>query len=94
MLRYGRTVSLTLLLPAAAVIVSLSVLTFSMRAVERELIALRHSLRRSAVTAVAADDLARATVTMRQRAAEQAADAQARITRRPRWWTQQPTDAR
>ena len=86
--------SLTLLLPAAAIVVALSVLTISLRAVERELIVLRSSLRRTNATAVAADDLARTSAAMRRRAAEQAADARNRITRRPRWWNQQGPDPR
>ena len=85
--------STTLLLPAVAVVIALGVLTLSMRAVERELVALRLALRRSTATSVAADDLARATAAMRRRAVEQADDARARLTRRPRWWSQQgPND--
>ncbi|MEM9465748.1 MAG: hypothetical protein AAGA90_10265 [Actinomycetota bacterium] len=86
--------SLTLLLPALAVVLALSALTLSLRAVEHELAALRVSLRRTSATAVAADDLARTTASVRQRAAVQAADAGNRVTRRPRWWSQQGPDPR
>ncbi len=86
--------SLTLLLPALAIVLAVSALTLSLRSVERELIALRSSLRRTNATAVAADDLARTTATVRRRAAEQAVDARNRITRRPRWWSQQGAEPR
>ena len=92
--RYRRSVSLTLLLPALAVGLAVTALTLSLRSVERELVSLRASLRRTSATAVAADDLARTTAAVRQRAAEQAVDARNRITRRPRWWSQQGAEPR
>ncbi|MEM9200095.1 MAG: hypothetical protein AAGC53_00465 [Actinomycetota bacterium] len=83
-----------LLLPALAIVVALAALTLSLRTVERELIALRISLRRTNATAVAVDDLARSTTAVRHRAVQQAAEARDRITRRPRWWNQQTPDPR
>ena len=56
---YGASVPLSLLLPALAVVLALGSLTVGLRTVERELGALRSSLRRSAATAVATDDLVR-----------------------------------
>ncbi len=84
----------TLLLPALAVVLALTVLTLSLRVLERELVALRRSLRRAAVTAVAVDDLGRTSANVRRQAAAQARETRDRITRRPRWWDQQRPDAR
>ena len=63
-------VSWTLLAPAAAIVVTLVALAWSMHRVELELAALRASLRRSRAAGVAIDELERetlATVTEAQR---------------------------
>ena len=77
------------MLPAVAVVIALVALTLSMRTLDRELQALRRSLRRSQVTAVATDDLARTAARVRQQAIGQATSARRRLTGRPRWWDQQ-----
>ncbi|MEM8708671.1 MAG: hypothetical protein AAGE98_19570 [Actinomycetota bacterium] len=82
--------ALTILLPAIAVVVALAALTIGLRTVEQELVALRHSLRRSTATAVATDDLTRASDQLRDRAERQYADARRRLGRRPRQWPQDP----
>ncbi|MEO0495232.1 MAG: hypothetical protein AAF081_17640 [Actinomycetota bacterium] len=85
---------LSLLLPALAVTIALGTLTVGLRAVERELVALRTSLRRTGATAVATDELVRASDHLTARAAEQYADARQRLGRRPRRWSQDPAGPR
>ncbi|MEQ8841390.1 MAG: hypothetical protein RIB98_10435 [Acidimicrobiales bacterium] len=53
--------SLTLLAPAAAIVVTLCMLAWSMHRIEGELAALRSSLRRSRAAGVAIDELRRET---------------------------------
>lgn len=62
-------------------IIALGTLTLGLRSVERELVALRLSLRRSGATAVAADELNRASTRLRIDALELAADARRRLRR-------------
>ena len=83
---------LSLLLPALAVVLALGSLTVGLRTVERELGALRSSLRRSAATAVATDDLVR--VDRLGEAVAQLEDARLRLGRRPRSWSQDPNGRR
>ena len=71
----------SLLLPALAVVGALVVLTLGLRRVEHEMTALRTSLRRSAATAVAADELRRTTAAVAERVVETEADARRRIHR-------------
>ncbi|MCH1452133.1 MAG: hypothetical protein VW037_04690 [Acidimicrobiaceae bacterium] len=85
---------LSLLLPALAVVLALGSLTVGLRAVERELGALRSSLRRSAATAVATDDLVRASDRLGERALAQIDDARLRLGRRPQSWSQDPNGRR
>ena len=85
---------LSLLLPALAVVLALGSLTVGLRAAERELSALRSSLRRSAATAVATDDLARAFDRLGERALAQIDDARLRLGRRPQSWSQDPNGRR
>jgi len=87
-------VPLSLLLPALAVILALGSLTVGLRTVERELGALRSSLRRSAATAVATDDLVRASDRLAERALAQIDDARLRLGRRPQSWSQDPNGRR
>lgn len=91
---YGASVPLSLLLPALAVILALGSLTVGLRTVERELGALRSSLRRSAATAVATDDLVRASDRLGERALAQIDDARLRLGRRPQSWSQDPNGRR
>ena len=65
---------LSLLLPALAVILALGSLTVGLRTVVRELGAIRSSMRRSAATAVATDDLVRASDRLGERALAQIDD--------------------
>ena len=73
----------SLLLPAVAVVGALVVLSLGLRRVEQEMSALRTSLRRTAATAVAADELRRTTAVVAQQVVETEADARRRL-RRPR----------
>jgi len=75
-------VTWTVLLPAFAVIGALGTLTVGMRSVERELVALRLSLRRTGATAIAADELGRASTELRINAVALQADAHHRLRRR------------
>ena len=84
----------SLLLPALAVILALGSLTVGLRTVGRELGALRSSLRRSAATAVATDDLVRASDRLSERALAQIDDARLRLGRRPQSWSQDPNGRR
>ena len=68
---YGAIVPFSLLLPALAVIIALGSLTLGLRSVERELGTLRSSLRRSTATAVATNDLVRASDQLSERALKQ-----------------------
>jgi len=70
------------LLPAFAVIGALGTLTVGMHRIERELVALRLSLRRAGTTAVAADELRRASTELRINAVALRADARLRLGRR------------
>ncbi|MAJ89589.1 MAG: hypothetical protein CL416_08400 [Acidimicrobiaceae bacterium] len=79
---------LLLLLPALAVVIALGGLTVGLRAVERELGALRLSLRRSAATAVATDDLMRASDRLVERALAEIDETRLRLGRRPQSWSQ------
>lgn len=85
---------LSLLLPALAVVLALCSLAVGLRTVERELGALRSSLRRSAATAVAADDLVRASDRLSERALAKIDDARLRLGRRPQSWSQDPNGRR
>jgi len=87
-------VPLSLLLPAFAMVLALGSLTVGLRAVERELGALRSSLRRSGATAVATDDLVRASDRLSERALAQIDDARLRLGRRPKSWSQDPNGRR
>ncbi len=69
----------TLLAPAMAVVLALMVLTLGLRRLEGEIVALRHALRRSGATAVAADELGRATGRLREHAVELESDARRRL---------------
>ena len=91
---YGASVPLSLLLPALAMVLALGSLTVGLRTVERELDALQSSLRRSAATAVAADDLVRASDRLRERALAQIDDARLRLGRRPQSWSHDPNGRR
>ena len=91
---YGAIVPSSLLLPALAVIIALGSLTLGLRSVERELGTLRSSLRRSAATAVATNDLVRASDQLSERALAQIDDARLRLGRRPQWWSQDPNGRR
>ena len=71
------------LLPALAVIGALGALTLGLRNVEREVVALRLSLRRSGATAVAADELHRSTTRLRLDTVDLASGVRHRL-RRPR----------
>lgn len=75
-------------------VLALGSLTVGLRAVERHLGALRSSLRRSAATAVATDDLVRASNRLGERALAQTSDARLRLGRRPRSWSQDPNRRR
>ena len=70
---------LTLLLPAVTVVIALVVLAFGLRRVERELVPLRRSLRRTSATAIAADELGRTTAHVAARAVEVEADVRRRV---------------
>lgn len=72
----------SLLLPAAAVVISLAVLAGSFRRVDRELVDLRLALRRSRATAVATDDLQRLTTAVATQAADIEREARTRVHRR------------
>ncbi|MDG1411529.1 MAG: hypothetical protein P8L46_12485 [Acidimicrobiales bacterium] len=73
--------SWTLLLPAGAVGFALIALALGLRLVERELISLRVSLRRSGASAVAAHDLQRTARQVQARGIEMRLDANRRVTR-------------
>ncbi len=81
----------SLLLPAFAVVAALVTLTLGLHRVEVELAALRTTLRRTAATAVAAEELRRATTTVAEQAIAVEADARHRV-HRP--WSRRPPDDR
>ncbi|MGB1681285.1 MAG: hypothetical protein ACPHFO_03005 [Acidimicrobiales bacterium] len=84
----------SLLLPALAVLIAVTALTLSLRTVGRELHQLRHALRRTAATAVAADDLSRSSAALRADTTQRANDARLRFSRRPQWWNQPAREPR
>ncbi len=75
-------VTLSLLLPAVAVVITLVALTLSFQRIEHELALLRVALRRSRAAAVATDELGRLSATVSARAVEIDADARVRLHRR------------
>ena len=72
----------SLLLPAAATVITLTVLTMSLQRVRHELTELRLSLRRSRAAAVATDELERRTIIVAARAADIDAGARRRLHHR------------
>ena len=74
--------TLSLLLPAVAVVCTLVALTLSLQRIELELGLLRVALRRSRAAAVATDELGRLAATVASQAAEIDADARLRLDRR------------
>ncbi|NCG38768.1 MAG: hypothetical protein GWP48_14775 [Actinobacteria bacterium] len=84
--------SWTLLFPAGSICVALLALSLGLRLVERELILLRVSLRRSGAVAVAAHDLQRAARRVQARSIEMHLDARRRV-RRP-WRSRSHRDVR
>lgn len=83
--------SWSLLLPACAITAALVTLAVGLRRIETELVALRAALRRSAATAVAADELHRAATNVAERAIAVDVDARRRI-HRP--WSRRPAGDR
>ena len=74
----------SLLLPASAVVIALTLYALSLGRVEHELQLLRRTLRRTQAVAMAADELDRRTAQVAARAAEVDADARALLRRRAR----------
>ncbi len=91
---YGKDVSWLLLGPPTAVVVAVIVLIVALRAVEREVVALGESRRRSGAAAVATDELQRSAALVRNRIEQVQADAKRRIALPPRRDSQQTREHR
>lgn len=64
-------VSWALLLPSAAILTALAVLATQLRRMDRELVELRNTLRKTTATAVSSDELLRSTARLAQHAGRQ-----------------------